>query len=60
MDWEKLRREFEIFIGELTHGSIGISIFCEHILPLRARLEGGERTEKLYNEIQAAMKEHKL
>lgn len=61
MDWKKLEYDFNQFIGELMHrGSIGISVFCGDILPLRTRLEEGERTEKLYNEIQKAMKEHKL
>lgn len=61
VDWKKLEYEFGQFLSELMRkGSIGTSQYCEYFLPLRARLEEGERTEKLYNEIQTAMKEYKL
>ena len=59
MDWNKLSFNLnELIDAMLNRGSIGISDFCEDILPLRRRLEEGERTDELYVEIQNAIKKY--
>ncbi len=56
MDWNTITLELnELIDGMLNRGSIGISEFCESILPLRRRLEEGERTEELYAAIYKAI-----
>lgn len=59
MNWDNLSFELnELIDAMLNRGSIGISDFCEGILPLRRRLEEGERSEELYNEIQKAIEKY--
>lgn len=56
--WNNLIYEFGQFINRLQHkGSLGIMKFCDSVLPLRERLESGERTEQLYEQLMFTMQD---
>ncbi len=56
--WSKLIGEFGQFINRLQHrGGLAIMIYATEVLPLRERMESGERTEMLYESMTHVMKE---
>lgn len=58
-NWYEVTARFNSLIDSLLHrGSIGIVVFCTKVLPLRDRLESGERSGDLYAEIEKVIEQY--